>query len=192
MLNWKRILTNVTVQCIHFAPTVCKALCSVPRGVNRYSLQHSGICIPIGERVTNTNNAKNRTIVINPRTDMQWLKEAKDLTFFRITLPSRRLTCRCIIVLSDSTLLLNLNSIYKYSGSTCMCEALCSAQRLQVNRIGPFIKDILYVFACELAWAWFPKQLLLSKFPWCFVFLMLGKAIDIQLMAQDIQLISQS
>lgn len=73
MLNWKRILTNVTLQCIHFAPTLCKALCSVPRGVSRYSLQHSGICIPIGERVTNTNtnNAKNRTIVINPRTDMQ-------------------------------------------------------------------------------------------------------------------------
>lgn len=65
------------------------------------TVQPAGIPIPNGERVTYTNNANNLAVVLSPKRNMHWFKEAEDRIFLRINLPSQTFTCHCIIVLSE-------------------------------------------------------------------------------------------
>lgn len=180
-LYQKRILTTVTLQCSTFAPTMCKTLCSLPRRVSRHRTQPSGIPIPNGERATYTNSANNLAVVLSPRRNMHWFKEAEGLIFLRINLPLQTVTCHYLVVLSE---------LYRLELSECpflalwfqgtdiqeaptIREALCSAQKLHI-----------YIWS---SMSMFSKQLL-SKFSLCCIFLILGKATDIRLMAQAIQL----
>ena len=145
--------------------------------------QPAWIPIPNGERVTYTNNANNLAVVLSPKRNMHWIKEAEDRIFLRINLPSQTFTCHCIIVLSELyrielsecpfLALWIQGAEFKVQEAPTMHEALCSAQRLHI-----------YIWS---SMGMFSKQLL-SKFSLYHVFLILGKATDARLMAKAIQL----
>ena len=119
MLNWKKILSTVTLQWVQICTYYVQSTGHSAKGeVSRSTLQLSGIHIPKRERVPYTNNADNLELGVSSRRNMQRLKEAEDLAFFRINLPSQRLNCHCIIVSSGRALFGFLNSIYSYSGRT--------------------------------------------------------------------------